>query len=179
MQNRNAFIILAAALMIGTPLAASGQTLDSEYQNVVTVNPLGLVFGILSVEVERPRTPNSSIGVAASVYSVSSYTNYLSAEGKYRYYPQGEALHGFSIGGGGGFTAVTQSCGAWESMGCESDTFFGLTVGLGLDYQWFMGDDDRFAVAAGIGAKRLFVSGNVFDANLGYPTIRLGVGYAL
>ena len=172
-------LLLFTLMAVASP-DAQAQTLDDEFSRAVSMNPLGLMFGLFSGEAEMALSQNTSAGIAASFHSVSSTNNYISAEGKYRYYPQGEALRGFSIGGAGGITTVTQSCptgltGSW----CETDTFFGFTVGINLDYQWFMGDDERFVVVGGIGAKRLFVSGDLYDAMLGYPTLRLGIGYTL
>ncbi len=176
------FSLLALSILfvgVGIYDRVEAQTLGSDYDQVVTVNPLGIMFGLVSGEWERPRTETTSIGVAASFYSASSLSNYLSAEAKYRFYPQGRAMHGFSIGGAGGITAVTQSCGQFSGFGCEANNLYGLTIGLGLDYQWFMGEVDRFAVAVGLGAKRLFVSGDILDGSTAYPTLRLSVGYAL
>jgi len=150
----------------------SAQGLENEYERVATFNPIGIVFGMISVEGEQRMSETTSIGVAASLYSPTGYT-YLSAEGKYRYYPQGEAMRGFSVGGGAGLTTVSAS----RALG--GDSSFGLSVGIFLDYQHFMGDEERFALVGGLGGKRVFLFDDVAGVDLTYPTVRLGIGYAL
>lgn len=147
-------------------------------KQVVSGSPLSFVFGALSAEYERAATHLTTIGGAATLYDVGEWS-YTSAEGKWRYYPNG-ALRGFSIGATAGLSRVAADgveCDEWECRGA-SGSATAATFGLQLDYQWFLGLKKNFVVATGLGAKKLTFIGEGLDgAAVTLPTVRLGIGY--
>lgn len=189
-------IITAAtlALLAAAPVVLHAQTVarpaavSIPHVQVVSGNPLGLAFGVLSGEYEKKFRTNTTIGAAASFYAPEDWS-YLSAEGKYRYYPQGVALKGFSIGGTGGFTRIASRisddvrdyCGSFgeDCSDVEDGSATALTIGVELDYQWLLGEKQNFAVTGGLGAKRFVYLGDGLNgASGGMPVVRLSVGYA-
>lgn len=169
--------ILAVAIGLMGAAATPALAQEAGPTQVISVNPIGLLFEVLSAEYERTFSPSSTLGAAVTLFSPDEFT-YFSAEGKYRYYPQGRPLQGFSFGGGAGFTLVSSD---YEDTcaECEDESATALSISIGLDYQWLLGANERFAVAAGIGGKRLFFLGDELEgAAAGYPTARVSVGYA-
>jgi hypothetical protein len=96
---------------------------------------------------------------------------------KFRYYPQGTALQGFSFGASLGFAKVTGEDNSTtptevsESVG---------TFGVLLEYQWLLGAKKKFAVTLGAGAKKLMLDEDDFTSEViaAYPTARVSVGFA-
>lgn len=164
--------VLAFVFAVMPAEEAEAQGVNDDYNRVISMNPIGLVLGVLSAEGEQGRSDTTSMGIAVSLFTPTGFT-YLSVEGKYRYYPQGEAMRGFSVGGGVGLASVS------ASTAFEDDSSVGFTIGVFLDYQAFLGDDERFAVVGGIGGKRVLLFDDIAGADLTYPTIRVGIGYAL
>lgn len=145
---------------------------------MVSVNPLGLMFGVASADYERVESASSTIGGDASLYSNGDF-NYFSADAKYRYYLNGTALRGFSMAGSLGLTHIGVS-GYTCDFTCGTTTSSGNAVGFGVDlsYQWLLGARSNVGVNLGLGAKKLFVIGTeVAGASLTLPTGRLGIGY--
>jgi len=168
----------AGAAQVATPPAA-----PAPHTQIISTNPLGLVFGVLSVDWERRLSAVATVGASGS-YSAQDGGSYASADARYRYYPQEQALRRFSFGGTAGFTrfaAIDDLCDPeFESCGSD-DAGNALTLGLELGYGWLLGRQERFAVGAGIGAKRLFFLEDGFDTEdvlETLPTARLSIGYA-
>ena len=174
--------LLAAALLAAAPAAARAQapTVAPAHSQVISINPLSLVFGGISGEYERQASATTTFGVGATLWAPDEFT-YLSAEAKYRFYPQAKSLRGFSIGGTAGFTHVSAD---YDDFGCDfydcgDDTATAATIGIELGYQWLLGPAENFAVATGIGAKRLiFLGDDLRGVSGGLPTVRRSVGYA-
>ncbi len=136
--------------------------------NLVSSNPIGLLFQWYNGEYEHSLQSTTSLAVAATRFDVDDF-NYNAVDGIVRYYPGGHAIRGFSVGASAGFIYVSED----NCTDCENGT--GATVGVRGDYVWILGRDQRFAAAAGIGAKRVFAS-NVGSAGL--PIARLSIGWA-
>lgn len=145
--------------------------------NLISANPIGLLFEWYNGELEHAFAPTVSGAVAASSFGdffedASSDARYSVLDAIGRYYPSARAIRGFSIGLSAGvvdFRDDNQDCFECED---ESGTFG--TVGIRGDYVWILGRDQRFAVATGIGAKRVFGDGGPG----GLPIGRLSIGYA-
>jgi hypothetical protein len=170
----------AAALLV-TASAASAQTIEStrsgiQRVNLVSANPIGLIFEWYNGEYERAMSSTVSLAIAASSFGdieTDDDTRYSVLDGIVRYYPSGRALRGFSVGASLGFVDFNDDFDD-DCIGCE-ESGTGATIGVRGDYVWILGRDQHFAVAAGIGAKR--VLGDNIGVE-GLPIARLSIGYA-
>lgn len=140
--------------------------------NLISANPIGLLFEWYNGEFEHAVKPTISLGVAGSSYDIDN-SRYASLDGIARYYPAARALRGFSIGLSAGFIDIKDDVG--DCFGCNDDSGSSATIGVRGDYVWIIGQDQRFAVATGLGAKRLL--NNDLGTN-GVPIGRLSIGYA-
>ena len=117
------------------------------------------------------------MALGGSLWEIGDF-GYRSLDAKLRFYPNGEALRGFSVAGTAGYTHVR----AEDSFICFEDcTTAGdaITLGVDLNYQWLLGRTRSFALTLGGGAKRLFYTGgSTIDASIGIPTVRFSIGYA-
>jgi hypothetical protein len=174
----------AAALLLALALSAVPAQAQSNPQQYVSINPLGVVYGVYAGEFERAVAPAWSVGASSSYWNnkdddddFSAEATYFSVDGKGRFYPGGIALRGFAIGGAMGYTSLSGSF--TSSDGGIADKASAISMGVVLDYTWLMGEQDNFVVGTGLGAKRLFLRG-IEDTGVtaAYPTIRVSVGYA-
>jgi len=171
---------LAAATFAVTSVA-SAQVVETgrsgiPRQSLVSANPIGLLFEWYNGEFERALSTTTSIGVAASSFGdLDDYDSerYSVLDAIGRYYPSGRALRGFSVGVSAGLANFSRD----EVVGCpecdDDEGTFG-TVGIRGDYVWILGRDQHFAVAAGLGAKRILGGGDLE----GLPIGRLSIGWA-
>jgi hypothetical protein len=142
--------------------------------NLISANPIGLLFEWYNAEFEHALKPTVSLAVAASSYDIDD-TRYASVDGIARYYPSARALKGFSIGASVGFIDLDDHYDYSNCIGCNNDSGTSATIGVRGDYVWILGRDQRFAVGAGIGAKRIL---NDALGTEGVPIGRLSIGYA-
>lgn len=155
--------------------AAGAQSVDATRSgiarvNLVSSNPIGLLFGWYNGEFEHAVSPTVSLAVAGTSFDLDD-ARYTSVDGIIRYYPSARAIRGFSVGLSVGYVGVNEDpCGEF----CEEDDYSSATLGVRGDYVWILGRDQRFSVAAGIGAKRILRDS---DPN-GLPIGRLSLGYA-
>jgi hypothetical protein len=162
-------LLLVTALLL--PSVAEAQVgPEGQYSRIISVNPIALVIlGSISVEYEHAFDVNNSWGVSASYHEWSDWT-YAALDGKFRYYLQGRALEGLSVG----FLV-----GASRGRDDESDdSGTAVAVGFMVEHQWLLGDDERLAVTVGGGGKRLAYVDHLPGAPRGLPTIRLSLGWA-
>jgi hypothetical protein len=144
-------------------------------ENLVSLNPLGLVFEYFSGEFEHGVTRATSFAVAGSYASPYDFT-YTSVDVIGRYYPAEAGLRGFSIGPTIGYTHVKEDFQCFGS--CVNQTTNAFTAGMQIDYSWILGPSQHFGIELGIGAKRLFYQGNKGQASEALPTGRLSIGYS-
>jgi len=157
------------------PLAAQAQA--PTYKNVLSIQPIDIVLTVIAGEYERAITSATTIGIGGTHWATGDRgdkTTYNSGDVKIRYYPGGEALHGFSFGGSLGFATVSS-----DSPGSQSAS--GASFGVLMEYQWLLGAKKNFVVSLGAGAKALTISSSditssSFSAH--YPTARISVGLA-
>ena len=174
-------VLVTAAMLAATSSVVSAQTIEGsrsgiQRTNLVSANPIGLIFEWYNGEFEHAMNSTVSLAIAGSSFGdieTSDDTRYSVLDGIIRYYPSGRALRGFSIGASVGFVDFSDDFDE-DCIGCdESGT--GATIGVRGDYVWILGRDQHFAVAAGIGAKRVLGD----DIGLeGLPIARLSIGYA-
>lgn len=173
------FRTLATALALVTVASVgSAQRVDGDRSgmpriNLISANPIGLLFEWYNGEYERALSSTTSLAVAASRFDFDD-ANFTSLDAIGRYYPAGRALRGFSFGVSLGVVSVNDDYDD-NCIGCENDDGTSATVGVRGDYVWILGRDQRFAVATGIGAKRLL---NNDLGTEGLPIGRLSIGYA-
>jgi hypothetical protein len=173
-----------------TPATPAAQSIVPA-TTTLTLQPVSVILGFYSAEIEHAVAPSATVGVGASYFSGfpgdnSTDFHYLSSEAKVRYYPGSRPFQGFSFGGTLGFTRVSQEQPQYDANMVQTSTTTesrtGVKAGFELDYGWLLGTEQRFVVALGAGAKRLFISD--FPSNGGdkitaaYPTLRVSVGFA-
>lgn len=177
LMNRLRFVVAALAFAaVASPVFAQSTSETRSglaRTNLISANPIGLLFEWYNGEFEHAVKPTVSLGVAASSYDIDN-SRYASVDGIARYYPAARALRGFSIGLSAGFIDIKDDYGS-DCFSCSDDSGSSATIGVRGDYIWILGKDQRFAVAAGIGAKRL-LSDNL--GTEGVPIGRLSIGYA-
>src|SRR5688572_3458882 len=123
--------------------------------NVLSIQPLNaMTLTMYSAEYERRTGSAVTLGVGGTHWSLGDDDLvYSSGDVKLRYYPQGTALQGFSLGGSVGFTSVSASSPFDDSHQSTS----GATFGVLLEHQWLMGVSRNFALGLGVGGKALMI----------------------
>ena len=178
--------LLSVAAVIGALLTTSlrAQAVDVPVQsNVASINPFGFVFAWYSAEYEHAFNATASWAVSAGYIGIGDEDNekdFTSAELKFRYYPAAVAPSRFSVGITTGYAGVTDEDVPEGGGPVEEKEYDALSLGFELGYSWLMGRTRQFYIGTSIGAKRLFLLGDNDEENetFGYPTIRLGIGYA-
>ncbi len=151
--------------------AAAPVAAPKAVEQIVSVSPINLIFGLYGAEYEKKIDARNSWGASAGYFTLGGFS-YLNSELKYRYYPQEKALEGFGVGLTTGLTRI-----AVDDNTSSQESTTALSVGFALDYQWLLGSRKNFAITLGSGARRLVVVGRkLADANLILPTFRLAIG---
>ncbi len=167
-------LVLAAAAFAVPFSAAAAQEMSGPSQ-IISIQPLTAMLTIYSGEYELRTGRSVTIGLGGTHWSPGNEVNgvtYTSGDFKVRYYPQGAALHGFSIGVLGGYTSASGTRNGVKA------TTGGAALGTSLEYQWLMGATSNVSVALGAGAKMLMVKEkNLDNISLHYPTARISIGY--
>jgi hypothetical protein len=158
-------IVSAAALcaiMCVTPAAARAQSADApavDTHQQISASPFLIAYKYFNVEYEHRATKASTWGASTAFYP-SDGVNYRNAGAFWHFYPGGQALRGFYLGG-----RVQVHHG---SDGVGSATLGG--VGFELGKNWIIGR--RTLVGLGVGVTRLFGSPLAGDS-VTLPTFRL------
>lgn len=177
---RSRHIALAAiAATLALPIASASAQTNTVPNNVISIQPLNAIFTVYSGEYERRASQAVTFGFGGTHFSVGEEgvddVTYTSGDIKLRYYPNGQALVGFSFGASLGYSSVS---GRDYVAGVDQKAS-GMSAGVLLEYQWLMGTRRNVSVALGAGAKMLMVDENdVSNATARYPTARVSVGYA-
>ena len=168
-------LAVTALAFVAIASPASAQSVDGarsglSRQNLISANPIGLLFEWYNAEFERALNPTVSVAAAASSYDFDD-ARYASVDGIIRYYPAARALKGFSIGGSVGFIDIDED----QCDFCSDESGSSGTIGIRADYVWIIGRDQHFTAAAGVGAKRLLSNDLGTE---GVPIGRLSIGWA-
>jgi hypothetical protein len=162
------------AVLVAGSASAQSNPAPTGKSGVLSIQPISAMLTVYSGEGELAINRSVTLGVGATYWDAGSLgadnASYLSGDFKVRYYPEAHALQGFSFGGSVGLTRVS-----------ESDTLSQTSPSIGvlLEYSWLLGASKTFYVAAGLGAKAVFVNTDDFnDVTARYPTARLSVGFA-
>ncbi|HEX2723775.1 MAG TPA: hypothetical protein VHM24_12740 [Gemmatimonadaceae bacterium] len=169
-------LTLTTLALLAAASPAAAQSVDASRSgirtNLVSANPIGILFQWYNGEFEHALSPTVSLAAAGTSFDFED-VNYTAIDGIVRYYPGARALHGFSVGASAGFVRLYEEYDNCPQ--CEEEDESAFTVGVRTDYVWILGRDQHFTAAAGIGAKRLI--GNDEGAG-GLPIARLSIGWA-
>jgi hypothetical protein len=155
---------------------ASSQSVPLERTHVFAINPLGIPFEIVSVEVEQAIQGAFSVSGNFSYFSPSDYTR-SSFEVKGHLYPNEFAPGGFGVGLGVGLvnTREHRTLNAVPTLVNKTNP----SIAVYADYNWLLGRSERFYVGTGLGAKRILGNSDVFDKPpFVYGTVRFLIGVA-
>lgn len=122
------------------------------HQRVISINPVALVaLGLFSMDYEQRLGQDTTWGMSLSYFDWRD-RNYLSLDGKFRYYFGGAGLEGLSAG----VILGMNRAGRDEEEVDEVSRRSGAAVGLGfvVEQQWLVGSGERFAVTVGGGRDR-------------------------
>lgn len=180
-MNPSRLACLGALIFLASTQVAPAQSVQETRAgvaprvNLISTNPIGLIFEWYNGELEHAVSPTASVAVAASHFNFDEFI-YTAIDGIARYYPSARALRGFSFGGSIGYVHFADDTD--DCVGCVDTSGDALTIGVRGDYVWILGRDQRFTVATGIGARRLFYQNDSNDEPTALPIARLSIGYA-
>lgn len=169
--RRSAAVLVSAGILLGASAdAASAQELErTEYQQVISANPFGLLLEFFNAEYERVVSESSTAGIGGSFNQFNDQT-YFNADVFWRFYVQGTPLEGWAFGVKTGLTRGDLI----EGTQAEDRTYFG--IGFDVNRSWLMGANENFYIGLGFGLKRLL--GTDSDLTV-VPTFRIvNVGFA-
>ncbi|HEX6058321.1 MAG TPA: DUF3575 domain-containing protein, partial [Gemmatimonadaceae bacterium] len=152
--------LLLAATALGVLAAPAGSLAAQEVparDNLLSTNPITLVFGWFTGEYERRIGAGTSIAIGGSYFELEDDNDgdesYATADVKLRYYPNERVFEGFSLGASVGYASVEEVADIFTA---ETRRVSGPTVGLGVDYGWLIGKRDNVHIDLGVGARRAF-----------------------
>ena len=105
--------VFAAAALFAAAAPAAAQSIDGERAGIartklISANPIGLLFEWYNGEFEYAFSSTASVAVAASTFDFwDNNERYTALDGIARYYPQGRALRGLSVGASLGIVSST------------------------------------------------------------------------
>lgn len=183
MNRTNRIVVLLAAVLATVTAARRVSAQDapaSQYRQVISANPFGLLLNLFNAEYERVVTESTTAGIGGSAYFANNNNSdpyssgndkYVNADAFLRYYPNGTPLRGWAFGAKLGVTSVT-----------GEGSYFGY--GFDLNRSWLLGKKNNFYVGVGFGLKKLVgvpdlnSNGNSFGLKY-IPTFRIvNVGFA-
>jgi hypothetical protein len=181
-------LVILGAFLLGTSastLSAQAPAAAPAKRTVISVQPLSAIFSVYAVELEHATSPTTTWGLGGTYWSpnfAGEDMTYTSGDIKWRYYPQGHALEGFSFGLSGGYTYIKdKQTDVYFGTGTYNEyTTSGPTIGATLEYNWLLGHEKGFFIGLGAGAKRIFAKSDDMstDVKFGYPTARISIGKA-
>ncbi len=168
------FAALACSLIVAVvPTRAAAQGFSDEpvgFSRIVSVNPVLLVVrGSLAADIEQRVGPSVTLGASFANFNFSN-ADYLTLEGRARYYVSGRALDGIAVGTVLGFVRLSENADDGENS-------VGMNLGFTGERQWLLGAEERVAVTAGAGATRIFFAEDRPAFRSVLPILRLSVGW--
>jgi hypothetical protein len=157
-----AVMLCSAAASAQTTPAASGTP-----EQTLSINPFGMMLNWYNIEYERRISSSGTLGASVSANADWEYSN---LELLARYYPQGEALRGFYLGGRAGAFGIEVTEYQFQPAPAPrnpSDRVIPpypvytrrkrVVPGLGLEvgYNWLLGREQRVSIGLGFGLSRL------------------------
>ncbi len=180
-MNLSRLVLISAVASFAAAAPAAAQSVEGNRAgiprtNLISSNPIGLLFEWYQAEFEHAISPTISLAAAGTSFDFFDDEDVASFDAIVRYYPAARAIRGFSLGVSGGFVGVKEDNCDGTFNSCTREDYTAFTLGVRGDYVWLLGRDQHLAVAAGIGAKRLL--SNRIDGIEGLPVARLSIGYA-
>jgi len=161
----------------GQPIpSGTGSVVPANRTHVFAINPLGIPFEVVSVELEQALQSAFSIGGNFSYFSPSDYTR-SSFEVKAHLYPNEYAPRAFGVGLGVGLVNTREHRTLNDVPTLVNKTL--PSIAVYADYNWLLGRSERFYVGTGVGAKRILGDSDAFDVPpFVYGTARFLIGVA-
>jgi len=157
-------------------------------QNVVKVNPLGLIFGATQLSYERAVSEKGAFEISAAYVNLdATFSSSIDdvglsgfgVEGKYKFYfsSENDAPRGWYA------APLAQYSSISGDSGSESGKISAIGGGAVAGYQWvFGGGDTGFALDLNLGAQytSVSISGDISGTSLDgvLPRLGLSLGYA-
>ena len=186
---------LSSVVSFSGPPPNAQQSEEFQPRNVISANPIGLLWDVFNAEYERVISPTSTIGFGGSTNEDAVYQGppvigtdeygfpiydydsepryethqYVNFDVFWRFYPGSNRTRTYNAPVGWAFGA---------KMGItavDGGTYFGY--GFDLNKSWVLGPDDNFYVGLGFGLKRLAgADGEAYETLI--PTFRIAnVGF--
>jgi hypothetical protein len=156
------FSILALLTLL--LIFSSTPSLSQERSKVVSVNPVGAIFGNLGLEYQKNINKSSAWAVRGTFWSLGSgnwKASAFGAGGSYRWFLEPTAPEEFYVGGGLDLESFT------ATLGGESSSTIILTPKAEAGYRWLLFSKKHFTVS--IGVEAYFFIGNIKIANENWP----------
>ena len=135
--------------------------------NIVKVNPLGLVFGISNLGIEFAGKKNQSVTVAALYYSKSNIQGFgIGLEQRFYFMTAEESLRGFHAGPSVGYLKLKEN---YYDEGYEV-----FSIGGEIGHQWFLNKHLTADLFSGLG----FLVGSESNTEKLSFGIGISLGYA-
>lgn len=156
--NKKYFTIVTIIALI------SFNQLNAQEKNI-SVNPVGLAFGLFNVSYEKALTNNQSISISGLYFNDNTFDiTGIGAEAGYNYYFSSEVIRGFHIGGNAGALFLSDAN--------SSDTV--LTLGANAGYKWVFGEHFSLDLFA---SGKYFTNSKLNGLDTFLPGVGLSVGY--
>lgn len=177
MPVRSAVFVVLLASVMAMPASAQSSAAP-ERANAISFSPILALFEILQAEYERKVGAETTAGLGVGYWSfgdadLNDEVSYLALDLKGRFYPD-RALEGFAIGGTVGVARI----GYENDTTGEDESTTGFAFGVEVSHAWLLGDEHRWFLAAGLGAKRYIFGDIDEDIPVILPTGRIGFGLA-
>jgi len=172
--RRMAVTLVVCAAVAATAAAQEGARPESTpHRHVVSANPFGLILmPWYNGEYERQLGEGVSLALSGSRLSIwDDGSGFYSANGVFRYYPNGRMFRGFYLGPRIGLFWVSEGQEI-EHRSQEEERGPHLGFGFELGYAWLLGAERHLSVSIGAGATRVLNRGAI-------PVLRfINVGWA-
>lgn len=176
-KMKKSLLICLSVIVFITFIQVGNLNAQHDKSQNITVNPIGLVFGLVTVEYEKAVSAKNSFTIRGNFFSRelgSIDTTAFGAGGSYRFFPKKLAPSGLYFGPSADFV-YAKAKASWASA---SGVFF--AVGGDAGYKWIF--KGGFVVDAGLSASFYFGTVEVGSTELDYGGftlgLRLGLGYA-
>jgi hypothetical protein len=181
MRHTLTVVVIAALFPAGAVAQTNATKPPVPHNQVVSLNPFGLIFEWYNAEYERKIGDAATLGVSASHFAAGDMANALLLA---RWYPQRAALDGFYLGARAGAyvtktrtyeyhptppprpapnnpTPTYQTYSTYPTYREQKRVVPG--VGLEIGYNWLLGPKQNLSIGLGFGVTRLLQSGDGDD----------------
>lgn len=192
LRIQQTIMIAAVTLAASSPVLAQATATAPVRKTAITLNPIALVAGFLTGDVETRMAHSVTFGVGGSASLIDEYKGYRSLDVKIRYYPNERLLEGFAVAGSLGVASARDQVSSYTTTTTTTTTTFlaasapsylretRATFGTELSYQWLLGPRKQFVSVIGFGVKRVLGADAYVDpiSSRFLPTARANIGFA-